>query len=623
MKNIFKGLGIGFLSLALAVGVGAGSASADLTVAALSVVSDGALTLNGAVGSAVNLGTTATTGAVNLGTALTSGILTVGNAAATGVTVISGSTLAGTNSLFANATTSAVTVGSALTTGNVTVGGASQAASVTTILGGTGVGVLGGTTSGIALTPGTAGTVNIGAAAGTGAITLGASTAGQTVTVGGGNVVGSDVVNVGTGTATALKTVNVATGAISAVNIGTGNFVNTIKIGDNATPVNVITIGGAASSLALADAQWGVTSPGAATFVTVNGNTITTGTGVLTLAAGSSLITSGAFAATLTSTGATNVTLPTTGTLATLAGTETLTNKTLTAPVLGVATGTSLATSAQNIFSAIAATAPVVARSATTTDDDLRLLPFAGGTGRFAGIFTTADLTADRTYTFPDASDTIVTLTGTQTLTNKTLTAPVFTTPALGTPASGVLTNATGLPAAAVLAGSFGAGAFVISTSLQAATIELGAATDTTLARVSAGVVSIEGVNIVDLSSAQTLSTKTFVAPVLGAATGTSLNLGTTTILDHLSTSQANIVTASVGAAACANLGTITVTGAAVADTVYATPVAVASGIETTNLIWNTFISGANTVTIRACNPTAVAIDILDTQTWRADVWQH
>ena len=41
---------------------------------------------------------------------------------------------------------------------------------------------------------------------------------------------------------------------------------------------------------------------------------------------------------------------------------------------------------------------------------------------------------------------TVVTLDGTQTLTNKTLTAPVLTAPVLGTPASGVATNLTGLP---------------------------------------------------------------------------------------------------------------------------------------------------------------------------------
>lgn len=43
-------------------------------------------------------------------------------------------------------------------------------------------------------------------------------------------------------------------------------------------------------------------------------------------------------------------------------------------------------------------------------------------------------------------------------------------------------------------------------------TIELGAASDTTLARVSAGLVSIEGKNIVDVSTAQTLTTKTIIA---------------------------------------------------------------------------------------------------------------
>src|SRR5205807_10180271 len=97
---------------------------------------------------------------------------------------------------------------------------------------------------------------------------------------------------------------------------------------------------------------------------TLNGNTITTGTGTLTLGAGKTLTandtttfdtnqitlggtetialtagknvafadaftTAGANPLTLTTTGSTNVTLPTTGTLATLIGTETFQNKTL------------------------------------------------------------------------------------------------------------------------------------------------------------------------------------------------------------------------------------------------------------------------------------------------------
>lgn len=48
--------------------------------------------------------------------------------------------------------------------------------------------------------------------------------------------------------------------------------------------------------------------------------------------------------------------------------------------------------------------------------------------------------------TLPSSTATLSTLALTETLTNKTLTAPVMTAPALGTPASGVMTNVTGLP---------------------------------------------------------------------------------------------------------------------------------------------------------------------------------
>ena len=278
---MIKKLGLVFLALSLVL-VGAGSAEAALTFDATTVTGSTTLTLVGTTSSAVSLDS-GTTGAVNVGTGAAAKTVTVGNiTTTTAVNVNSGTggytntttgagdfTVASGDDVVINGVAASdYTVGAATTTGSLTIGGTSQTSGVTTLLGGTGVGVLGGTTSGIALTPGVAGTVNIGSATGTGAITVGASTgAGQTVTVGGGATTGADIVNVGTGTATTSKTVNIATGAISAVNIGTGDFVNTIKIGDHATPVNVITIGGAASSLALADAQWSITSPGVATFV--------------------------------------------------------------------------------------------------------------------------------------------------------------------------------------------------------------------------------------------------------------------------------------------------------------------------------------------------------------------
>jgi hypothetical protein len=62
--------------------------------------------------------------------------------------------------------------------------------------------------------------------------------------------------------------------------------------------------------------------------------------------------------------------------------------------------------------------------------------------------------------------DSFVSLTGTETLTNKTLTSPTLTTPDLGTPSALVLTNATALPAAQVAQGTMASGMVLVAPAL-------------------------------------------------------------------------------------------------------------------------------------------------------------
>jgi hypothetical protein len=84
-------------------------------------------------------------------------------------------------------------------------------------------------------------------------------------------------------------------------------------------------------------------------------------------------------------------------------------------------------------------------------------------------------------------------------------TAVLLSGGALGTPSSVTLTNGTDLPVSGITAST--------SDAIGVGTIELGHATDTTLARASSGVVTIEGVNVVTTSSTDTLSNKTLTAP--------------------------------------------------------------------------------------------------------------
>jgi hypothetical protein len=215
--------------------------------------------------------------------------------------------------------------------------------------------------------------------------------------------------------------------------------------------------------------------------------------------------------------GSTTLTLPAaTDTLIGKATTDTLTNKTY--DTAGTGNSFSIAgvavTANQGTGSVVRATSPTL-----TTP----VLGVATATSINGNTFTTGTYTltgtAGKTLTFNNS----ITLAGTDATTmtfpttSKTLAANDGSNWTLASQAIGDLAVASSTTAYARLAAvavgqvlvSAGTGtAPAYSANPQVTTIELGAATDTTLSRVSAGVIAVEGVTVPTISSTNTLTNK-------------------------------------------------------------------------------------------------------------------